>query len=307
MATRFLAPIVIGAVLLFSACAPLPRGEPKSIRTERPLDAVLPAGGSLFLFDFIQGRYQRWPAESACLPADSLQARLADRAAWLAYGSPGTPFAPVRAAAGTNGHLFLLDRLGRRLALYDTNAQFLSSFPLPQELRRRSPEKLEVYRARDGLFTFLDPGDGQAWRFAESRLSGDQGDWRLVQRVRLPVNLEECLWEPFLRNPCCRLRAEGGGASPGKAATRCFDAYFNPRGSWDSVQVAGDSARSMEGIPVRGWTAEARPRSGGPGWSIRLTAVETCGDGKPAAILCHETAAGTLGPCPSESGMPGLP
>jgi hypothetical protein len=303
MARPYLVVPLAFAAFLAAACAPNPSTRSSAAgRADRPLDAVLPTGGNLFLFDFVQGRYQRWSSESACLPMDSLQARLADRAAWMAYGTPGTPFAPVRATAGTQGSLFLLDRLGRRLALYDTNAQILSWFPLPQELKGRSPEKLEVYRSRDGLFTFLDPADGQAWRFAESRLSGDQGEWRLVQRIRLPVGLEDCLWEPFLRTPCCRVRSREGG---GEATTRCFDAYLNPRGPWEAAMIARDSARSLEGIPERGWTAEARPQAGGPGWSIRLTGADACADGKPAATLCHETSSGTLAPCPAEPGTPG--
>lgn len=276
-------PCILLAVLLAS-CAPAPSIPPVSPSRATPVDALLPSGRNLFLLDFVQGRYQRWTSAEACRLADTLQGRWADPSRWLALGTPGTPFAPVAAAAGPNGHFFLLDRIGRRLCLYDTNAQFLSGFPLPQELKERSPDRLEVHWTRDGIFTFLDLAEGAAWQFTETRHSGGHGpggDWRLINRLRLPLNLESCRWEPFFRGPCCRVK--------GAAEARCFDRYFNPS---DAQAISRDSLRGAGASP---WSLSARPE--GAGWMLRAAPAGGC-DAGAADGACFHTDKGLLEACP---------
>src|SRR5690606_14684600 len=122
----------------------------------------------------------------------------------------------------------ILDRVGRRMVLYDTSAQFLSGFPLPREIRERNLERLEVHWTRDGQFSLLDLGEGKAWQYSELRSQAGQGVWRRGNSVAVPVGLKSCFWAPFFRRPCC-LRQAGGVGDRAKPA--CFDRYFNPTDS----------------------------------------------------------------------------
>jgi hypothetical protein len=263
-------PIGVPPVKASSAGAMLPR-----------VDAVLPSGRNLFVFDFSQSRYQKWslsqgPADSlgVCRVLDTLAGSWADASDWLALTSPSQPFAPMRAVWGPNGNFFLLDRVGKRLGLYDTSAQFLSGFPLPPEIRNRNLERFEVFWTRDGQFSFLDLGEGKLWQYAEIRASGGQGDWRLRNTVQLPMGLETCLWEPFFRDPCC---VQGGKGV-------CFDKYFNPVGPW----------RSASGDPG----LHARVAAAGTDWNLILDGGPACGKRAPACFLPGKAA---FFPCPSET------
>jgi hypothetical protein len=247
-----------------------------------PVDVLLPAGRNLFLFDFAQSRYQRWSMDPACALADTLRGPWADRG-WLALAAPGHPFAPVAAAAGPSGHFYLLDRIGRRLALYDGQGQILSSLSLPGELKDRNPERLQLHWTRDGVFTFLDPAQGLAWQFSELRASGNQGEWRLLNRIRLPVGIESCLWEPWFGNPCCRVKSDSGSGR-----TVCFDRYFNARGG-----------PSEAGPHMAGSVRLSASPQGGSGWKLSIEAGVDCGEGKPPARYCHDAAKGRFFPCPS--------
>lgn len=289
---------------LLIGCAPS-RPHPISPAKGVAVDALLPAGRNLFVFDFARSRYQRWSLADTCGLADTLRGGWSKPANWLSLAFPGSPFAPIKAAPGPNGHFFLLDRIGRRIGLYDTNAQFLSAFPLPQELKDRNPERLELHWTRDGIFTFLDLSEGTAWQYMEVRSqagsSGGQGDWRLVNRIRLPVALETCLWEPFFRNPCCRMKSGTGGMT-------CFDRYFNPRGATSS------SAESDSGAPggpaVAGPAdSEARlraiPDGRGAGWNLVIGPGPGCGESDPPRAFCFQPDRGVLAPCPAPLGDPG--
>lgn len=247
---------------------------------------MIPSGRSLFLFDFAQGRYQRWRLADSCRLADTLAGNWSASGNWFTLASPGTSFVPVSAAVGPAGHFFLLDRVGRRLALYDTNAQFLSSLPLPEELSTVHPERLEVHWTRDNLFTFLDLGGGEAWQFAERRTSGGagQGDWRLVHRMRLPVGISDCLWEPFRHDLCCRLPAGG---------VRCFDRYFNPA----DPLVPGVSREISPGFEA--WDIHAEASADG-GWTVRIGAGGACAEGRRAFSACYRSGQRLLGTCPAE-------
>lgn len=286
---------------LLIGCAPS-RPEPLSPAKQVAVDALLPAGRNLFVFDFARSRYQRWSLADSCGLADTLRGGWAKPANWLALASPGSPFAPVKAAPGPNGHFFLLDRIGRRIGLYDTNAQFLSALPLPRELKDRNPERLELHWTRDGIFTFLDLSEGVAWQYMEVRsqigASGGQGDWRLVNRIRLPVDLESCLWEPFFRNPCCRMKS-------GTRGPACFDRYFNPKEeSPSSTESDSSSAQEPGQSDPR---LRALPDGPGMGWSLVVETARGCGGAGTPPAFCFHPDRGLLAPCPSPGGEPGRP
>lgn len=295
-AILMIAAILVAAAILLTACAQ-PHRVPST--SAPPVDALLPAGRNLFLFDFTQSRYQRWNLDPPCRLADTLRGPWSAHPNWLTLAAPGAPFAPVKVAGGPNGHFFLLDRIGDRVCLYDTNAQFLSCFPLPRELQDRNPERLQMHWTRDGIFSFLDLPAGMAWQFTEMRGSGGQGDWRLINRLRLPLNLESCLWEPFFPNPCCRAKARNDSVSPGNADMVCFDKYFNSRGGGP---VAGDSSSAdpYGKGPESGWDRdlEVRPDPAGKGWLLVLTAGRGCGEGTSPARYCFHSEKGRLAPCP---------
>lgn len=275
---------------LLLGCAPAHRGSPSS----PPVDAFVPSGRNLYVFDFVQSRYQRWPAGETCRLADTLRGAWQAAPNWMSLAAPGAPFAPMRAAAGPPGHVYVLDRAGRRVCHYDTSAQFLSCIPLPQELRDRNPDRLEILWTRYDLFTFLDLAEGSAWQFTETRAAGGQGEWRLLHKIRLPVNLESCLWEPWFRNPCCRLYSRAGETGD-SAGTRCFDKYFNVLGGFPEDPSALDSGELRDA--ATGASLTARPESGGPGWRMTFDPGRACGEGRPR--ICYHTDSRLLQPCPA--------
>lgn len=268
----------------FGGSQPLNAG-PSVPRTARgstaAVDAVLPTGRNLFIFDFTQSRYRKWtlaegPADSMglCRILDTIQGVGGIASGWLALPAPNQPFSPVRVFWGPSGNFYLLDRAAKRLVLYDSSAQFLSSFPLPREIRDRSLDRLEVFWTRDGQFSFLDLGEGFVRQYMESRTPGGQGDWRLRNTIRLPVGLQSCVWEPFLRNPCC---TRGDARQP-----VCFDAYFNPLGLWPGY-------RPMAGInPVPDGTGE---------WRLILDGGPDCAPTR--SLACFSPDKGLLSTCPA--------
>ena len=250
------------------------------------MDAVLPSGRNLFLFDFTQSRYRKWsltdgPADTSglCRILDTLHGDGTAPSGWLALPAPSQPFAPLRAVWGPSGNFYLLDRAGKRLVLYDSSAQFLSSFPLPREIRDRGLDRFEVFWTRDGVFSFLDLGEGAVHQYMELRTPGGQGDWRLRNTIRLPVGLEGCLWEPFLRNPCC---IRGDARQP-----VCFDAYFNPLGPWPGTRPAA----GKKGI-------RPLPDPGG-GWRLILDGGPDCSAAVSPA--CFSPDKGLFYTCPAET------
>lgn len=262
------------------------------------VDALIPAGNKVFLFDFAQSRYQVW--EDATCGREDAGDSLPHRngfSGWLALSTPGTPFAPTRATLGPNGHFFVLDRLGQRLGLYDTHAQFISSLPLPREIKEKNLERLDVFWTRDGIFTFLDAREGWAWQYTEIPAAGKSGDWRLVNRLRLPVGLESCLWEPYSREPCCRDKGKTGSG-----AIACFDRYFTSRkpapGS-DSLSAAKPGSPAFLFSTASADSSKRFSRvTANPagGWTIQLTGDGACSE--PAESVCYQTEAATLEPCP---------
>lgn len=290
--------------LLLAACAS-PGIRPPASPSNPVVDALLPSGRNFLLFDFTQSRYQLWDPGDGCRLADTLKGSWAAQGNWLALAAPGGPFAPVRAASGSQGQFFLLDRIGNRLCAYDTGAQFRSCFPLPRELQDRNPERLQVYRDREGVFTFLDPSEGAAWQFSEMRIAGGQSDWRLINRIRLPVNLEGCLWEPFFRNPCCRVKGRPDAGSPDRLPAVCFDKYFNAEGPFPPPEDS--SSRGFDPEGAGGWDIQARPEPAGPGWLMVLTAGQGCaGDRKPVRHCFHSDKR-ILVPCPDTAEASGPP
>lgn len=300
-----------------AACAPARRDGPAPISSGRSsavdggstagsghADAMLPSGRNLFVFDFGQARYQKWPltvGESppvsgsareiarepgVCRVLDTLATDWSAPSKWLALPSPSRPFAPMRALWGPNGDFFLLDRTGKRLVLYDTNAQFLSGFPLPREIRERNLDRFEAFWTRDGVFTFLDMGEGKAWQYSESRTPGGQPDWRLRSSADLPVGLATCLWEPYFREPCCLRKSpdRGDSTAEGREAVSekvCFDRFFGG--------VARPPAESaLPGIrPV--------PAGAAPEWMLILDGGPGCGSPSPA---CFSPEVGIRSTCP---------
>jgi hypothetical protein len=185
----------------------------------------------------------------------------------------------MRAVWGPNGSFFILDRVGRRMSLYDTNAQFLSGIPLPQEMRDRNLDRFEVHWTRDGQFSFLDLGEGKAWQYSELRSQAGQGAWRLRNAVDLPVGLKSCLWEPFLRDPCCFREAAGQEAAP--AGPVCFDKYFNP----------------TENPPTASGRSGPRAIPSGAEWILVLDGGSACGS---RADACFSVEKGVFSTCPRE-------
>jgi hypothetical protein len=246
----------------------------------RRVDAVVPSGRNLFVFDFTQSRYQKWtlsrgPADSLgfCRVLDTLAGNWSEALHWLALSAPSRPFVPMKAFWGPSGNFFLLDRAGKRLAIYDTSAQFLSSLPLPPEIRDRNLDRFEMFWTLDGQFTFLDLGEGMLWQYAEIR-TGSGGDWRLRNTQRLPMGLETCLWEPYFRAPCC--------IKDGKGV--CYDKYFNPVGPWPSASGAAGILR------------RAAPTPDGD-WRLILDGGRACGSRTPACYLPDKSAFST---CPAD-------
>lgn len=301
-------PVLLGIALGLTACAPM-RGDSPFPASAHPspsassglsansgpatrsghADAMLPSGRNLFLFDFEQSRYQKWPLNpesGLCRILDTLGSDWPAPSNWLALPSPSRPFAPMFALWGPNGDFFLLDRIGKRLVLYDTNAQFLSGFPLPREIRERNLDRFEAFWTRDGVFTFLDMGEGKAWQYSESRTPGGQSDWRLRNSADLPVGLTSCLWEPYFREPCCLRKAMDRGApsveGPGTASERvCFDRFFGGVG-----RSTGES--DLPGIrPV--------PAPAAPEWMLILDGIPGCGS---AAPVCFSREDGIRSTCP---------
>jgi hypothetical protein len=257
-----------GIALCLAACAPAPAHSPAGGIPRPSADAWLPAGRALFAFDFARARVQkaslaRGPEDTlgSCRLLDSARAGFPHPEGWLALPAPIRPFAPMQAAWGPSGDFFLLDRAGPRLMLYDSNAQFLSGVGLPPEIRGRNLDAFQVFRSRDGSFLFVDLGEGVVRQYAELRSYSDQGDWRLRNTVRLPVGTGACVWEPFLRNPCC---LSAGGPPV------CFDAYFNPMGRWAPPG------------PDAGPGFRALPSADGLEWQIALVG----GPGCAAAPVC---------------------
>jgi hypothetical protein len=295
--------ILAAALFCLSGCAPFPpagaasgkrlpesqaasaghSAPPTARRSNAAVDAVLPSGRNLFLFDFTQSRYRKWTLAEGpndtlglCRILDTLQGDGAV-SGWLALPAPSQPFAPMRAFWGPSGNFFLLDRAAKRLVQYDSSAQFLSSFPLPREIRDRGLDRFEVYWTRDGLFSFLDLGEGTVRQYAELRAPGGQGDWRLRNTIRLPVGLETCVWEPYLRNPCCR-RGDAGRPV-------CFDAYFNPLGPWPGDRPAAAGLRPFP--------------DGSGGWSLILDGGPACAPSR--SPVCFSPDKGLLSTCPAET------
>lgn len=242
-----------------AACVPPPARPAAGEGPRAPIDALQPTGRSLFAFDFARQRYQKialsqGPGDTlgACRMLDSVKAGFPDPGRWLALPSPSRPFAPMQAAWGPSGDFFLLDRAGSRLELYDSNAQFLSGVPLPPEIRGRNLDDFQIFWTRDGSFSFLDLGEGVVRQYAELRAYSDQGDWRLRNTIRLPVGTGACVWEPYVRNPCC-LSADGPPA--------CFDAYFNRVGPWVPRPGGGPGLAPRPSADGRDWLLEL---GGGP-------------------------------------------
>lgn len=255
--------LLIAAACL-AACVP-PPARTGSGRPRAPIDALVPSGRSLFAFDFARARYQKAPLSlgpsdsgGVCRLLDSVRAGFPAPDRWLALASPIRPFAPMQAAWGPSGDFFLLDRAGPRLELYDSNAQYLSGIPLPPEIRGRNLDAFQVFWTRDGSFSFVDLGEGVVRQYAELRAYSDQGDWRLRNTLRLPVGTGACVWEPYLRNPCCL----SAGGPP-----TCFDAYFNPVGPWTPDRPASGSA---------GPGVKPRPSPDGNGWTTELDGGPAC-------------------------------
>jgi hypothetical protein len=273
-------PLLMVIAACLAACAsPSIRGD-AAARRRAPVDALLPAGRSFYAFDFTRARYRKLPfaegggSAGVCRLLDSLSVTPGEDA-WLALPSPSRPFSPMQAAWGPAGNFFLLDRVGARLELYDTNAQFLSGAPLPPDLRGRNLDGFQVFYGRDGTFWFVNRDEGVARQYAELRAFVDQGDWRLRNSVRLPVGSGACLWEPFLPAPCCL--ASGGAI--------CFDAYFNPAGPWKP------GARGRSGLDVF-------PAPGGREWIVELDG----GPGCSSAPICYSPGRGLLSACPEGPG-----
>lgn len=199
------------------------------------VDQILPSGDQVFLFDFNQSRFQKVSQSSLhALQTDSIFSSLGIQNKWLAIPTPGEPFLPIKAVWGRNGNFFLLDLSQKRLCQYDTAGQIISTFSLPPEIQKQNLDRMEIFWTRDGMFSFLDLHLGIAWQYSERRLTSGGSDWQLRNTLHLPINLESCLWEPFLKNPCChkkQLQAENN------FSTQCFDGYFNSLGSFNASMV----------------------------------------------------------------------
>jgi hypothetical protein len=228
-------------------------------------EAVLATGKYFFLFDFSHSRYQKWPlpagnatqpegnAKPSCAIIDTLQGNWSHPSRWLALPAATQPFQPIQAISGPNGSFFLLDRASKRLALYDTNAQFVSSIPLPQEIRNRNLNKIEIYWTRDGLFSFLDLHEAKVWKYSELRSSGGSGAWQLRFTLNLPLGINACLWEPYFKHPVCLRKGSG---------PMIFDDYFN---------LAHSKLSSPAGVGIL-----AMPEPEGTGWRIYVPPNATC-------------------------------
>ncbi|MDQ3003639.1 MAG: hypothetical protein M3Y08_20575 [Fibrobacterota bacterium] len=288
--------ILWGATAFLIACAPVvpkgplaPDAPSLSFRATANVDAVLPSGRNLFVFDFSRSRYQKWnlsqgPADSLglCRVLDTLQGNWSAPTQWLTLPSPSLPFSPLRAIWGPSGDFFLLDRAGKRLSLHDSGGQLLSSFELPREIRERNLDRFDVFWTRDGVFSFVDLAEGTVWQYAELRALGGQGDWRLRNTIRLPLGLETCLWEPFFRDPCC-LHGEDMESKGRDGKGICFDKYFNPRGPWPP-----DAGKpGLRPVAVSGFRE----------WMLILDGGPICGS-RPSACFFPEK--GLLTTCPAE-------
>jgi len=174
---------------LFWGCASsLPSEPAKGIEA----DAVISSSHSWYVFRFNDLRYLQMPAQ----PEAWNEAALQPQEKWLEISSPGGAFRPVQAVEGILGDFYLLDAAQGRLCLYDTGAQLLSTFPLPQELQPFTPGRMEVFRGADGGFTFVDYFAGEAWQYADRQGSEGSPDWVLRNRAKLPLGIQSCVQEP---------------------------------------------------------------------------------------------------------------
>jgi hypothetical protein len=245
------------AVVCLSCTGPI-RDTPKDLNHA---DAVLVSGKSLFVFDFGHSRFQKWPipdrnGSHACGLIDTLTSDWSAPSHWLALASPVQPFQPSQAISGPNGHFFLLDRGSKRLALYDTNAQFLSGFPLPPEIRDRNLNRVDVFWTRDGLFSFIDRDEGRVWKYTELRSQGGTGDWQLRYTLKLSLGLDACLWEPYFKSPRCLSKSTG---------ITFFDDYFN---------ATADSLNTLAIVGIK-----VLPSADKTGWNYFIPNEKRCGTG----------------------------
>ncbi len=182
-----------------TGCSPRPVSHEAS--KEISVDAMIRSGDSWFLFRFNGLRYL--PMSSRLDAWNKTVFATPER--WLNITSPGGAFRPVQAIAGTQGHFFLLDAAQGRLCLYDTAAQLLSTFPLPQSLLPWNPGRMGAFAGSDGSFTFLDYFVGEALQFADR--GGREGgtDWVVRNRFKLPMGMKDCIQEPGQSGLACVL------------------------------------------------------------------------------------------------------
>ncbi len=210
--------LIVGfSILFFSGCASHLPNQSAQKKDQFLADDIIPSGRSLFLFDFVKSQYRKWPMPIPPLIASPT----------YAIAAPNPSFKAMAVLAGPNGDFFLLDRVGRTLALFDTNAQFLGVSALPVEMRNRNLERLEIFWNSDGQFSFLDLGEGRVYQYANIRSLGSSDEWQLRNTVILPMGIRTCYWEPYFKNPHCLVAGKGWID---------FDRYFNSSLRPDPIQ-----------------------------------------------------------------------
>ena len=191
-------------VALLSACAPSRKQAPSGRRSRGCAHALRPSPSCP------RPRAGTVPAVEShgSLPPgrDPWRGDWAAATNWLTLATPGTPFQPIRPLRVPAG---ISTCSIASAAAWRCTTPMPSSCP-PSLCRRNSSTAtssiLQVQWTRDGIFTFLDLSEGIAWQYSEIRVGVGQGDWRLINRIRLPLNLEvlplgALLPEPLLPGP----------------------------------------------------------------------------------------------------------
>ena len=249
--------MVISCIVMGCSHQPVPERSALPLRDGIEADAAIPSGNSWYVLRLNSPRYLHLSDAGGAWSESTFNAVQS----WREIASPGGAFRPVSVISGSpgTGHFYLLDAAQGRLCLYDTAAQLISTFPLPQSVLPFIPGRMEAFRGADGAFTFLDYQSGEALQFADRQGSEGGTDWVIRNRVKLPMGIRDCIQEPGTADLSCSMpdgparfdaslnRIGAGHALPLKRRTRMF---------WDRDAVA--------------WSLEAFPQDSGRGALFRF-------------------------------------
>lgn len=170
---------------------------------------------------------------------------------WRRLPKPPGIFHGIRLLSRHDGHFMVLDEAQPRLCLYDTAGQWLSCLALPEGLKNRTVQRLDIVMRQDGRMVYIDADGGSAYLYRERSLGEAEKPWQLLAKAPMVSGVRACLEKPWFDNLCC-LRAK---------STVCYDGFLNPVPPSRAFSAAKDSAT----VPFVAW-----PDSLGMNWNFRL-------------------------------------